>query len=134
MGTDDLSETVGNEGEGLVPGGGAVAAVSLDQRGSQPVGILVKLFQGGALRTDEARRERIRHVAPYPANLLVDDLDLQPAGRFAEWTGAIDGPVHRRSVTIAPGRRSSARGRERGFPENAPHHRPQKIALGIVVG
>ena len=75
--------------EGLVPGGLAQLAVAPDQRGGQPVGVLVELLQPVRLGADEAAAEHVLAVAAHGGHPIAVERDLEPAGGFAERAGAV---------------------------------------------
>ena len=117
---EDRRQAALDLGEGLVPrrrlqrAGGLV----LDQRCTQPVGILVQLLEGRALGTDVAAAERVLPVTPDAADgAVVADLDLEAAGRLTERAG----PEVR-------GHASNARAAPPAFPNRA--GRPLSWASG----
>ena len=92
--------------EGLRPGDLDVHAVSLDERATDPVGVLVQLLQGRALRADVALAEHVVLVAPDAGDLLargrVAQGDLQPAAGLAQRARAERGARHVAPPSVDP--------------------------------
>src|SRR5205823_14992566 len=76
--------------EGLVPGGLDELAVAPHQRSAQAVGIVLEALAAAALGADEAVREDVvRVAADLPHLAVAGNLELEPAGRFAERAGRV---------------------------------------------
>ena len=75
--------------EGLLPRGLDQFAVAPNQRLRQAVRVVVELAQALRLRAQEAVAEDVILVAAHGDDLVVAHRDLEPAGRFAERTGAV---------------------------------------------
>jgi hypothetical protein len=77
-----------------------VAAVALDQRAAQAVGVLLKLLEGRALRSDEPAAEDVVTVAPYPHDASGLMGDLETARGLAQRTRPIAGLRHAMSLAV----------------------------------
>ena len=75
--------------EGLLPRGLHQFAVAPHQRSRQAVRVIVELAQALRLRAQEAVAEDVILVAAHGDDLVVAHRDLEPAGGFAERTGAV---------------------------------------------
>ena len=101
--------------ERLLPAGLDQLAVAAHQRGGQPVRVLVELLEPERLGADEAAAEDVVGVAAHRHHLPSLGLDLEPAGRLAERTGAVvRGHGEQRTGVSDPSARSRARARRRG--------------------
>jgi hypothetical protein len=76
-------------GIGFVPGGFDEAAVALDERRAQAVGIVLQLFQADRLRAQETAREHVLPVAANAHHALLLELDPQAAARLAKRTDSV---------------------------------------------
>jgi len=82
----------------VCPGDLDETAVTLDERTTQPVRILVQLLERAAFRTDESLREHVVAITADPRDHTIFDRDLQPTRRLTQRTRAIDdffGGCHR---------------------------------------
>src|SRR4029079_9664348 len=75
-------------GVGLRPGDLAPLAPVAYQRRAQAIGIVVKVAEHGALRTDEALAPDVLRIGADAGDATIADADLEPAHRLAEGTGA----------------------------------------------
>ena len=107
---DDRQQAGFDQGECLVPCRRLMDAVSLDQRGADPVRVLVDLAQCRSLGADEPVAEHVVTVAPDPDDLLFLMGDLETAGRLTQWAG----PEVDRGGHLAATITSSARSRTTG--------------------
>jgi hypothetical protein len=93
------------EREGLVPGDLPPLASVATQRPAQAIGIGFQVEDGVALRADVAAAEGVVGVAADRHHRLALELQLQPADRLAQRTGAEARMAHQASARKA-GRRS----------------------------
>ncbi len=77
--------------EGLLPAGGAQAAVNADQRFAQAVRIVVQRAQGDAFRAQVTAAEHVLAIAAYAQHAVPVVLDGEAAGRLAQRTRAVAG-------------------------------------------
>ena len=96
----DPGQAVADQRPRLLPARGRELAVrAADQRGAEPVGVLVQVLQRHALRAEEAAREHVVAVAADLDDLIAAQGDLQAAGRLAERTRPERGALHQRQPT-----------------------------------
>ena len=90
---EDPAEALGDRGEGLVPGRFLESPLATDQRSPEPIRVVMKRTEVGALGTDEAPAEGVPVVATHAHDLVALDLDREAAGRLAERAGSEVGSV-----------------------------------------
>ena len=115
--------------ERLVPGRLDQLAVAPDQRRGQAVGVLVQLLEPERLGADEAVAEHVLLVAADRHHLRSLRLHLEPAGGFAERTGAVV-ERHARSLLLAQLDPERLRGAQQ--PPGGVEQRAGGVALAAV--
>ena len=79
-----VGKTVLDFGECFLPGRFDEAAVALDKRHTQPIGVLVQVLERRALRADETPAEDIIRIGADTCHLAVTQLELEAAASFTE--------------------------------------------------
>jgi hypothetical protein len=136
----DVGEALGGQVERLVPADLREAVADLLERVAQPVGVVLQLGEGHALRADVAAAERILLVAADLEHPLAVVLDLEPAERLAEHAlGVVGarghrGPPRAGGVDCRPARRlgkgpdSAVREGPSGWSDQAPRRAKSALA------
>ncbi len=108
---EDRAEALLDRREGLLPARLDQLAVTAHEWPLEPVRVAVQLPEAGALRADEAGAEDIVRVATDLLHLAAVELDLEPAGRLAQWARAVmqDGAHLSSSVAVDSLRPASGR-------------------------
>ncbi len=108
---EDRTEPALDLRERLVPRRVVPRVAAPDLRPADPVGVRFELLERGALGTEVAVAEHVLFVTPHQGELVVVEVQLQAAGRLAEWTGPVRDAL-RHGARLRP-RRTGAHGRHR---------------------
>ncbi len=81
---EDRTEATLDLREGFVPRDLAPGVAGAHQRAAEPVRVGFELLDGCALRAEVALTEHVLTITAHERDLVVLEVELQPAGRFTE--------------------------------------------------